>query len=115
MPSIQIPKFGELLAANAGADGTLQVASSVPYFVGCTAFLSTTNNLNQAVIITQIVDATHIKARAIANDGSTNANTLSYGVGSNLAAFTTVLGARIDMPAQVARVDQPTYSKPTSI
>jgi len=115
MPSIQIPKFGEALAGNGGADGKLQVAKSDPYYVGCVAYLSDTTGKNQAVLITQIVDTTHIRARKIANDGSSNVKTLSYAVGSDLSAFTTANTARIDMPAQVARVDQPTFSKPSSI
>lgn len=115
MPSIQIPKFGEALAANGTSSGSLQVASSTPYFVGCVAYLSDTTGRTQAILITQMIDATHIRARAIANDNSSNASSLSYGVGSDLSAFTTVNTSRIDMPSQVARVDQPTWSKLSSI
>src|SRR5512144_2418814 len=103
MPSIQVPKFGEALAGNGTTSGSLQVASSTPYYVGCVAYLSDSTGRNQAVLITKIIDATHIQARAIANDGSSNVNTLSYSPGSDLSAFTTVNTARIDMPAQVAR------------
>lgn len=114
MPSISVPKFGELLAANATSAGVLTVVATAPYYVGCTAYLSTTSGLNQAVLITQIVDATHLRARAISDVGS-NVNTLSYAMGSDLSAYTVAAGSRIDMPAQVARVDQPTFSKPSSI
>jgi len=114
MPSIQVPKFGEAVPANVTSAGVVQVASSTPYYVGCTAYLSDTTGKNKTVLITKIVDATHIQVRALLDDGS-NVNSLSYAMGSDLSAFTLANGTRIDMPAQPARVDQPTFSKVTSI
>jgi hypothetical protein len=116
MPNIQVPKMGEAVAVNTTAAGVITVASTVPYFVGAYAYLSDNAAHNQCVLITQILTATTMRARAIpdVNSGS-NVNNLSFGVGSDLSAYTTAAASRIDMPAQVVRVDQPTWSKPQSI
>lgn len=113
MPNISVPKFGAALAANGGADGTLQVADTTNLYVGQTGWLSDTTGRTQHVVITTIVDATHVKAMNIADDGS-NVNSLGYGTGSTFAAFTTVNGSRLDCPQQVVRVNQPTFSKPSA-
>lgn len=113
MPNISVPKFGALLAANGGTDGTIQVADSTNLYVGQYGWLSDTTGLSKKIIVTTIVDGTHVKAMAVPDDGS-NVNSLSYGAGSTFAAFTTANGARIDCPQQVVRVNQPTFSKPSA-
>ena len=117
MPNISVPKFGAALAANGGTDGTLQVADTTNLYVGQTGWLSDTTGLRQHVMITLIVDGTHVKAVSIPDEvggGGSNVNSLSYGVGSNFSTFTTVNTARLDCPQQVVRVNQPTFSKPSA-
>jgi hypothetical protein len=113
MPNISVPKFGAALAANAGTDGTLQVADTTNLYVGQFGWLSDTTGLTKKVVITSITDGTHVKAMAVADDGS-NVNQLSYAAGSNLSTFTLANGSRLDCPQQVVRVNQPTFSKPNA-
>lgn len=113
MPNISVPKFGAALAANGGSDGTLQVADTTNLYVGQFGWLSDSTGLHTKVVITMIVDGTHVKAMAVADDGS-NVNQLSYATGSNFSTFTTVNTARLDCPQQVVRVNQPTFSKPSA-
>lgn len=113
MPNISVPKFGAPLAANGGTDGTLQVADTTNLYVGQYGWLSDTAGHTQKVVIVSITDATHVKAIAVADDGS-NVNQLSYAAGSSFATFTTLNTSRLDCPQQVVRVNQPTFSKPSA-
>lgn len=113
MPSIDIPGYGEALAANATALGVLQVADTSKYWVAAEAWLTNSDGTHQKVRITEITDATHMKAAPLADSGS-NVNTLSYAMGGNLAAFTLAKTSRIDMPGQTVRIDS-AYNRRTGV
>ncbi len=85
MASINIPAYGEALAAVATATGLLQVADTTKYAAGAEAWLSDGYNLQQHVRIMQIVDATHMLVQFIDASGS-NVNGLSYGM-SDASAY----------------------------
>lgn len=101
--SINIPAYGEALAANGTTGGVVQVVDTTKYGAGCEAWLSDTTGLTSRVKIMKIVDSTHMLVQVLLDSGS-NVNSLSYGA-SDVSAFHTANTARIDMPSQMLHVD----------
>lgn len=101
---IEAPAVSAAFAANGGATGSIQVASSAGFFPGCIAFLWR-NDLQARCIIVDVPDATHVKVRIIADDNEQQQPKQIYGGTSDLTGWTVVKTSKITMPAQLARVE----------
>jgi hypothetical protein len=114
MPNIQVPAVNQAFAANGGATGSIQVASSAGFYVGCYGYIGQASDPGHKVIIVSIPDATHVIVRIVADDNEMQQSLQRYGGGSNLSTYTTTNSAYIAMPAQLAQVD-PSVIKPLGL
>lgn len=105
MPSIDIPAASADITVNTTAAGIVTVASTTAFYPGAEAWLSGAALTSVRVLILKILSATTMQCRALLEAGS-NVNTLSYGGGSDLSAFTAAAPSRIDMPGQAVRIDR---------
>lgn len=105
MPMIEVPAVSAAFAANGGATGSVQVASSTGFYAGCEGFITHDTQPTVRVIIVAIPDSTHVVCRIIADDNQDQQAVQRYGAGSNLSAYTSVANAKLWMPAQLARVE----------
>lgn len=104
MSAISIAPAGAAATADSTAAGVVTVADTSPFYPGAQAWLSS-DSANKRVLIAKVLSATTMQLRILPDDDSAaNAVGPSYGF-SNLAAFTTALHTRIDMPEQVVRID----------
>lgn len=98
MPGKDVAPFGTTLSADGLANGYLTVASTSGFFVKARALLSNPGaSLSQEVIITEIVDATHVGVQFVPT--KTYLYPSNYGR-SNCSAFTLAGASRLDMPSQ---------------
>lgn len=109
MASEEVPAAGAALTGDGDATGYVTVADNSPFYPGAEAWLSNAT-LNQRVIITDLNGTTKIGVRFVA-DVVSNSSALMYGSRSSATAFTVASGSRINMPQQLVRVVQPTFSK----
>lgn len=108
MPSIDAPAASAVITG-ATNKGLITVASTTPFHVGAEAWVSKDDgSAQQRVIITRLVSSTVLQARPIPEASQKTVWQLSYQAGGDLSAFNA--GSRINMPAQVVRVE-PSYSK----
>lgn len=101
---IDVPQVTAAFAADGGASGSIQVASSTGFFPGCIAYLRRTD-ANARVIIVDVPDSTHVKVRIIADDNEQQLPLQIYGGTSDLTGWTIAKSSKITMPAQLARVE----------
>jgi hypothetical protein len=108
---IEVPEFSQAFAADGGTSGSIQVADSSGFYVGCIAYLRRTD-ANARVIIVSIPDATHVGVRIIGDVDNERVRYQVYGAQSDLTGWTTAKGSRISMPQQLAQIE-PSILKPT--
>jgi hypothetical protein len=108
MPSIDVPQFSQVFAVDGGVSGSIQVAASAGFYVGCIAYLSRDSNPGARCIIVDLPDATHVGVRIVADDNENQQQLQRYGARSDLTGWTTALNSKISMPAQLARVEPQT-------
>lgn len=110
MAGKDVAAFGAALTANGGADGSLTFSATTNFRKGRTGWLTDANSPSQKCLITEIVSATVIKVKFVADQlavpsgalqtgGETRqlgAFTPNYG-GSDCSAYTTAQSARFDM------------------
>jgi hypothetical protein len=104
MPSIDVSSYSQAFAANGSASGSIQVADSSGFYVGCIGYLWR-NDAGARVMIVAIPDATHVQVRIIADDNEGQQIQQRYGAPSDLTGWTTALASKISMPAQLAKVE----------
>lgn len=107
----EVSAWGQALTADGTTTGYVTVADTSGFYPGAEAWLSS-SAAQQRVIITEIKSGTQVGVRFVATE-VTNSSALMYGSRSSAAAFTTALGSRLDMPQQLVRVIQPSFSKRT--
>lgn len=102
------------MTADATSAGVVTVASTTPFYPGQRAWLSDNAGLSVHVQVVKVPSSTTMTVRKIPDSGS-SVQTLTYSAGSDVSAFKSANAARIDAPAQVVQVNQPTFSKLDSI
>lgn len=108
MPSIETPAFAQDLTVNGDSTGYLTVVDNAGFFAGAEAYL-VSDTAETRAIITEIVGSVQVGIRFLAN--SDDKEHPRYGMRSDASAYTTADHARLSMPKQVVRVDQPTWTK----
>lgn len=107
MPSIWVPEAYAAFSADGTATGYAKVASNEKFYPGAEVFVSSDTIAGTRAVITDLVSTTDIGIRFI-GEGSNQPP--RYGR-NPMNGFLLAENARISMPAQVVRVDQPTFSK----
>lgn len=102
MASIDVPSAGAALTGTGTTLGVVAVADTTAFYAGMIGWISD-GTKNVRVLVTKIVDATHLALKAIGSDSGSNVTLLNFAQGSDMSGFTT--GARVDMPGQLVRVD----------
>lgn len=113
MAGKDLPAFGQALTANGSSAGILTVASTSGFRVGSRCNLSSTTVAGVEVIVTEVTDATHVKARLATpqksntstvlygSDQNWKLNPVSYRLGNDFSAYLTADSARLDAAQQL--------------
>lgn len=107
MPSIWVPEAYAAFAGNGGADGYVTVADNSKFYPGAEVFIVSDTVTGSRGKITDLVSTNKIGVRLLKEFPL---QPPSYGR-SDLSAYLLADNAKIDMPAQVVPVNQPSFSK----
>lgn len=113
MPHIDAPAASQAFTANGDGDGYVDVSSNAGFYVGAIAYIAR-NNLQERVIITELVGTTQVGVRKIGDDNKQQGAIQRYGGRSDLTGYTTALSSRLEMPAQLVKVEIQ-FGKPTGL
>ena len=113
MPSVHAPDYAQDFTGNGDGTGSVQVADSTGFYVGCIGYLSR-SDANARVVIVALPDSTHAVVRIIPDDNEQQQAVQRYGGHSDLTGWTVAKGSRLSMPAQVAHVE-PAFLKPNKV
>lgn len=106
-----VPEANAALTVDGGSDGYITVADNTPFYPSAEAFLYSTNVTGQRVMITDLVGSTKIGIRFLAEFPN---RVPTYGK-SDCSTLKLADSAKISMPGQVVRVEQPTLFKTLSV
>ena len=103
MPNMEIPQVTLALTAQGGTSGILQVADTSEIYPGAIVWLSDNTGVTVSLelMVTEIIDTTHFRARVNTKDSTKKMFTL----GSNLSAFTVGNASYVVQEAQLCPVE----------
>lgn len=99
----ELASYYAAFAANGTTAGVIQLSAVTGLYPGMVGHIIDDNLLAGRVLITEIVDSTHIRVKLLAEEGVVP--TLNYYKSSDISAWTTANHAKINVPKQLVNDD----------